>query len=628
MKYAIISDIHSNVQALQAVLNDIQQVGVDEIICLGDILGIGPSPIETLELVFEHVTHYSLGKMDAAIAGKIPMGSFAPEISQNLEWTASQLSEEVIEFLNSVPYSGQVEDVAFAHCDLFEPEQFRYLYYAEDAYHGFASTNATYSFIGNTHLAASYFMEDGDEEVYEYNTIGMRGEAGMRYMINVGSVGDPRDGQASSSYVILDTDRAIITFKKTAFDVNAYHAAAEAAGLTIYPLFLTSTGEVTENDSVYAVENFNLQGHAEPGEKKKKPGTKLKKRSTGRKLDGEKKSGRKKLKSTRKVKEPIPEVQEEEVVEPDPEPEAAPVPSPAPKKKKTRTLQKTKAPAAPSGGKSIQSGGSTSNLKLDTEIVQIEPDDKDPAFKELDKPKKNTGKLIGLLCGAATVFILVIMVLTGESKGPKKIKGVYDPGKLGFKLLYELELKAGQNYNKSLKYKVNNSKKFDFKKIKEVGYYLELKTENGKAEYVFVTMKKFGSKFTSIGLPTGKTPIYRNTNIEVYTNKKGMKKGKTIGYMEFWNCNYKPNKNSKRNKRDPGDNKKFDINDTPTPGKPGHGSMQIHDMKTRKTVMAISGWGNNSLSIGIGHNSKGEPDWTFKRNAKDYKVKVLRVFVK
>ena len=210
MKRAIISDIHGNLEALEAVLQDIENQGITEIYCLGDVVGYGPNPIECLELVRKKVAMSLLGNHDQASLFD-PEG-FNSSAERAIFWTREQLenlhvfgADDRWDFLNGLPRIYREEDIIYVHGSPRNPLN-EYVFqddvYNERRMERLFSAIPKYAFQGHTHVPG-VFTED--REFYAPDEISMRYILGdKKAMINVGSVGQPRDRDPRACYVVLD----------------------------------------------------------------------------------------------------------------------------------------------------------------------------------------------------------------------------------------------------------------------------------------------------------------------------------------------------------------------------------------------------------------------------------------
>ena len=221
MRYAVVSDLHGNRQAWNSVLADIQSQEIDEIICLGDVIGYGPAPAAVLEKAYERVHHFVLGNHDAVLAGLLDPVGFNEHARGRLEWTANQLDDKAVDFFAKLPLVLEGPDFRCAHGTPVNPANFEYLLDDSTAAAAWAEHGDQICFVGHTHVPGLFVTgQSGRVHALEPRDFGL--EDGKRYIVNPGSTGQPRDGDARASYCIFDTEAACILFRKVAFDIDGY----------------------------------------------------------------------------------------------------------------------------------------------------------------------------------------------------------------------------------------------------------------------------------------------------------------------------------------------------------------------------------------------------------------------
>ncbi len=196
MRFAIVSDIHSNLEALTTAFGLIDQESVDEVVCLGDIVGYGANPNECVRLVRERCHTVLRGNHDAAAVDSRNAETFTRNARIAAEWTGQQLSEENREFLRNLPYTHAQDDILFVHSSPHEPKLWYYVLTEEDLEVAFQSFSEKICFIGHSHFPG-IFSEDGPAKAVN---------RGSKFLVNVGSVGQPRDGNSKLSFGIFDSD--------------------------------------------------------------------------------------------------------------------------------------------------------------------------------------------------------------------------------------------------------------------------------------------------------------------------------------------------------------------------------------------------------------------------------------
>ena len=236
MQYAIISDIHANLQAWNAVLLDMRSSKVDRIICLGDIVGYGPNPAEVLQSVHASVDYLVLGNHDAVICEKLDPSLFNESAREIILWTRKQLNDNAIKFLGTFPLSLKGESFRCAHGDFSGPEAFNYVIDPEDAIPSWKTVDEQLLFIGHTHQPAIFLLgQSGIPRVVSAQDFVLEPE--KRFLVNPGSVGSPRDGEARASYCIFDTRNNSVCWRRIPFDLDAYRNALNKAGISSKPSY-------------------------------------------------------------------------------------------------------------------------------------------------------------------------------------------------------------------------------------------------------------------------------------------------------------------------------------------------------------------------------------------------------
>jgi diadenosine tetraphosphatase ApaH/serine/threonine PP2A family protein phosphatase len=221
MRVAIISDIHSNLQALTQALAAIDERGVDKIYCLGDIVGYGGNPNECVELVRRRSAICVLGNHELAALDSIQSEFFSRPGRIAIEWTRSVLTQENLAFLSSLPYRASAEVFTLAHASPLDPDQWQYVLSLQVAKLQFPAFSTQICFIGHTHVPA-ICGEDLKTFVLKNH---------KRFLINVGSVGQPRDGNPQLSFGLFDTDAWKYDNVRVNYDIDKAAMAIRSQGL-------------------------------------------------------------------------------------------------------------------------------------------------------------------------------------------------------------------------------------------------------------------------------------------------------------------------------------------------------------------------------------------------------------
>lgn len=229
MRYGIFSDVHSNLEALEAVLQAMEKEGVDRILCAGDLVGYGADPAACLALLRQRAVQAVRGNHDAAVTGQLDLDWFNSRARAALEWTAKQVSETDRNDLADLELIWQNPDLTLVHSGLHEPEQFHYILNLSDAADSFRSQRTPVVFIGHTH-SPGIFIQDGTDLSF-LRAAELRVDPRKKYLVNVGSVGQPRDGDARAAWCLYDTGERRIGIQRVPYPVEETQAKIRKAGL-------------------------------------------------------------------------------------------------------------------------------------------------------------------------------------------------------------------------------------------------------------------------------------------------------------------------------------------------------------------------------------------------------------
>ncbi len=231
MRIAVMSDVHANLPALQAVLEHASSAGFEQLWATGDLVGYGADPNEVLALLRQHDVVAVAGNHDLAACGLMGVEEFNRAAADAATWTAGELSEEHRAFLRELPLVRIAGDVTLAHGSIRQPE-WEYLLSAEQALSQFELQTTLYSAVGHSHLPFVFEERRNAVPLLREARNGTRVELGDgRLIINPGSVGQPRDGDRRASYVLYDQEAATLTWHRVEYDIAAAQTAILAAGL-------------------------------------------------------------------------------------------------------------------------------------------------------------------------------------------------------------------------------------------------------------------------------------------------------------------------------------------------------------------------------------------------------------
>ncbi len=221
MRIAIISDIHSNIEALTEVMRVIEKSKVDRVVSLGDVVGYGASPNACCDVVRTNAEVTLLGNHDAAVSGRMDYSFYYDAARHALDWSASMVSEENHAWLRSLPFTYRIGDVGFSHGSPIEPRAYEYIFAIEQAREltPFTSDLPEVTFIGHSHLCKAFALGNGEVNDVVSQKFGVR--KGYKYIISVGSVGQPRDYDNRACFVIYDTQTRTVDYVRVEYDIQA-----------------------------------------------------------------------------------------------------------------------------------------------------------------------------------------------------------------------------------------------------------------------------------------------------------------------------------------------------------------------------------------------------------------------
>lgn len=229
MTIALISDIHANLAALEAVLEDIAAREIDATYCLGDVVGYGAEPSACLKLVREHCDIRLMGNHEYQVLGLVNDDYLSPVALKSSEWTRQQLSETELSEIADYAMEARVGDMYLVHASPYQPEQWHYVVSDDEAARAFKSFEERLCFYGHSHLPMIFSTsEDGVRQQVGHS---FEPAEEKRYLVNVGSVGQPRDNDSRACYVTSDVDSGDVTYHRVEYDIERTQERMRKAGL-------------------------------------------------------------------------------------------------------------------------------------------------------------------------------------------------------------------------------------------------------------------------------------------------------------------------------------------------------------------------------------------------------------
>ena len=229
MRYGVFSDVHSNTEALDAVLALFKKERVERYLCVGDIVGYGAEPCECIAKIRALRGETVGGNHDFACVGLLSVEDFNPFAREAILWTQKVLGPEETHFLRSLKNVSRFDDITLVHGSLDFPEEFRYIFDMEDAGETLALLETKVCFVGHSHLPMVASIDR--EKVLHPQEGRAEMEEDRRYLVNVGSVGQPRDGDPRACCAIFDSQQSFVEIKRVPYNISSTQKKIIQAGL-------------------------------------------------------------------------------------------------------------------------------------------------------------------------------------------------------------------------------------------------------------------------------------------------------------------------------------------------------------------------------------------------------------
>jgi diadenosine tetraphosphatase ApaH/serine/threonine PP2A family protein phosphatase len=229
-RYAILGDIHANLEALRAVIEDARSQSVTDFICVGDVVGYNANPVECIQIIRDELDCPTVrGNHDHYCShDEEELGDFQPLAANAISWTRRQLADEDVRWLKELPLTRNIGGFSLVHSTLDVPERWGYVFDQLDADAHFTYQRTTLCFHGHTHVPLVF---EKKKEILRWQPDELRITPGTKYFINTGSVGQPRDSNPRSSYLTYCTESRIVTFHRVPYDVDSAMERNRRAGL-------------------------------------------------------------------------------------------------------------------------------------------------------------------------------------------------------------------------------------------------------------------------------------------------------------------------------------------------------------------------------------------------------------
>lgn len=229
MKYGILGDIHANLEALEAVLEDMEKQGVKRYVSVGDLVGYGANPIECVDIVRGRLKAVvTAGNHDFAAVDKLNIDFFNAYARESALWTRKTLPDEHKTYIRSLKLVEYCDNFTVVHSTLYSPELFEYIQTSYDAHLSFEQQTTPLSFLGHSHVPVNFFKRKNVSFNMETE---VKLEDGVKAMINVGSIGQPRDENPDAVCVVYDSDESLIRVNRVRYDVEKAARKIVSSGL-------------------------------------------------------------------------------------------------------------------------------------------------------------------------------------------------------------------------------------------------------------------------------------------------------------------------------------------------------------------------------------------------------------
>ncbi len=241
MKYLVIADIHANIEAFEAVLDKASSIGYDRLVFLGDVVGYGANPEECIMMLKSRMSYGVAGNHDRAIIDDSELSFFNEIAREAIIWTRNKLKNSPhLNFLKSLPYTQEIEPgITITHSSISAPEYWDYILSPYEAQIEFESAEFAVMLFGHTHVPGGF--EYIGQEVIPIDDYTIHLDSSRRYILNPGSVGQPRDGDNRASFAILDTDKKVFQIYRVHYSFEEQQRKIKEAGL---PLQLATRLEI------------------------------------------------------------------------------------------------------------------------------------------------------------------------------------------------------------------------------------------------------------------------------------------------------------------------------------------------------------------------------------------------
>lgn len=233
MKYGFFSDVHANLEALKACVIDFRSEKLDKVFFMGDAVGYGPFPDESVKLIHDVASVKLMGNHDYAALGLMETDFFNQYAAESMGWTKNSISRKTIQIMSDFELKHEFDDLLLVHSSPKEPELWHYILDMDDATESFEYFSQRLCLLGHTHRPYIVYKETSGEIVLSKQAEEVLTDE-RRYLVNIGSVGQPRDGDPRSCYLIYDVENKTIRHKRVSYNIKATQKDMAKIGLPEY----------------------------------------------------------------------------------------------------------------------------------------------------------------------------------------------------------------------------------------------------------------------------------------------------------------------------------------------------------------------------------------------------------
>ena len=243
MKLAVFSDVHGNLEALSAVMRDIESRKIEKLFFLGDAVGYGADPNKCVEIIDAMCEIKLLGNHDYVALGLESARHFNPMAQQSIYWTQNELSSESKRRLSDFDMDGTYLDYYMVHATPEEPSEWNYILDPRDALRNFEYFSQSMCIVGHSHIPCIFMLKEGGSISMQENPTSFTAERGNRYIVNTGSVGQPRDGVSDACYLMIDTDLQSFEYIRVPYELELAQRKMKEAQLPDYLITRLANGK-------------------------------------------------------------------------------------------------------------------------------------------------------------------------------------------------------------------------------------------------------------------------------------------------------------------------------------------------------------------------------------------------